>query len=74
MSKIEAGRTELNPTAFDLYYLLQTVEEMFQIRAKAKQLLLQVDTAPTLPQYVITDESKLRQVLINLLLSTEIKR
>lgn len=67
MSKIEAGRTVLHSIPFDLHQLLQTLQEMFQVRAEAKQLSLQFDIATDLPQYVFTDEGKLRQVLINLL-------
>ncbi len=67
MSKIEAGRIILNPAPFDLHYLLQTLREMFQVRTKAQKLSLEFDIAPNLPQYIITDEGKLRQVLINLL-------
>ncbi|MBW4444469.1 MAG: PAS domain S-box protein [Plectolyngbya sp. WJT66-NPBG17] len=67
MSKIEAGRTTLNLVSFDLHHLLHTLQEMFLIRAKAKQLLLNFTIAPNFPQYVQTDENKLRQVLINLL-------
>ncbi|MBD2464829.1 response regulator [Oscillatoria sp. FACHB-1407] len=67
MSKIEAGRVTLNPTSFDLYYLLETLTEMLELRAKSKGLQLILDLAPGVPQYVKTDENKLRQVLINLL-------
>jgi CheY-like chemotaxis protein/anti-sigma regulatory factor (Ser/Thr protein kinase) len=67
MSKIEAGRTVLHPAIFDLHQLLQTLREMFQIRAEAKQLYLQLQRSADLPQFVIGDEGKLRQVLINLL-------
>jgi len=67
MSKIEAGRIVLNPTSFDLYRLLQNLEEMFRVRAEAKKLSLSFELAPDLPQYIFTDESKLRQILINLL-------
>ncbi|MFB2835300.1 PAS domain S-box protein [Floridanema evergladense] len=67
MSKIEAGRTVLHSIPFDLHRLLQTLQEMFQARAEAKQLSLEFDIATNLPQYVFTDEGKLRQVLINLL-------
>jgi len=47
--------------------LLQTLHEMFQVRAEAKRLLLEFAIAPDLPQYILSDEGKLRQVLINLL-------
>lgn len=67
MSKIEAGRTVVHPVAFDLHRLLQTLQEMFQIRSEAKQLYLQFQRSTDLPNYIITDEGKLRQVLINLL-------
>ncbi len=67
MSKIEAGRTTLNETSFDLYSLLDHLQEMLQMRAEAKGLQLIFDRNPDVPQYVKTDEKKLRQVLINLL-------
>jgi PAS domain S-box-containing protein len=67
MSKIESGKVTLNETSFDLYGLLDTLQEMFQLKAKFKNLELIFDRALNVPQYVKTDESKLRQVLINLL-------
>jgi predicted ATPase/signal transduction histidine kinase/CheY-like chemotaxis protein len=67
MSKIEAGRTRLNETSFDLYHLLNTLEEMWQPKAAAKGLLLKIERQTDIPQCVKTDESKLRQVLMNLL-------
>ncbi len=65
MSKIEAGYVTLNPSNLDLYALLNSIEEMFQLKAKAKQLQLQFQHHSEIPQYIHTDESKLRQVLIN---------
>jgi signal transduction histidine kinase len=67
MSKIEVGKVTLDQQSFDLYYLLDSVEAMFQLPAQNKGLQLNVDYALDIPQYVKTDESKLRQVLINLL-------
>ncbi|MEH2302014.1 MAG: ATP-binding protein [Nostoc sp.] len=67
MSKIEAGLTTLNNNSFDLYTLLDSLEEMFQIKAESKGLQLMFEQRPEVPKYVYTDESKLRQVLINLL-------
>ncbi|HHP7230684.1 MAG TPA: ATP-binding protein [Xenococcaceae cyanobacterium] len=67
MSKIEAGKTELNPEPFDLHLLLQTMQEMFQTKAQAKKLWFEFILAPDLPQYIISDARKLRQLLINLL-------
>jgi two-component system sensor histidine kinase/response regulator len=67
MSKIEAGRLVLSPEAVNLHRLFQTLQEMFQVRTQAKRLSLRFELAPDLPQCVLTDEGKLRQVLINLL-------
>ncbi len=67
MSKIEAGRIALSENAFDLYQLLRTIEEMFQLKAESKGLQLLIERTPAVPQYVYADESKLRQILINLL-------
>jgi two-component system sensor histidine kinase/response regulator len=67
MSKIEAGRTSVVETVFDLHHLLDDMEDMFRLRAMDKGLELVCERAPGVPQYVRTDESKLRQVLINLL-------
>ncbi|NEP10388.1 MAG: response regulator [Symploca sp. SIO2C1] len=67
MSKIEAGRTTFNETSFDLYRLLNTLEDMLRLKANAKGLQLIFERTSEIPQYVKTDESKLRQVLINLL-------
>ncbi|NIO67894.1 MAG: hypothetical protein GTN71_02225, partial [Anaerolineae bacterium] len=67
MSKIEAGRVTLEETSFDLYRLLDGLEEMFRLRARDKGLALSFERAENVPQYVRTDEGKLRQVLSNLL-------
>ena len=67
MSKIEAGQAILNPTTFDLHYLIQSIEELFRLKATSKRLKLVVNQTADLPQFIHTDEGKLRQVLINLL-------
>jgi two-component system sensor histidine kinase/response regulator len=67
MSKIEAGRVTLQEQPFDLYRMLDGLEEMFQLRATEKGLVLAFDRAPDVPQFVRGDDGKLRQVLMNLL-------
>lgn len=67
MSKIEAGRITLNLNSFDLIRLLESLEEMLRFRATSKGLELVFEYTSYLPQYVQADESKLRQVLLNLL-------
>ena len=67
MSKIEAGLTTLHESSFDLYHLLDSLEDMLRIKAESKGLTLTFQRDRTVPQYIRTDEGKLRQVLINLL-------
>lgn len=67
MSKIEAGKIVLNNEPFDLHQLLQTIQEMFQIKAEAKGLWFEFALADNLPRYIVSDARKLRQLLINLL-------
>jgi len=67
MSKIEAGRVTLHENSFNFYRLLDSLEEMLQVVATSKGLLLSFERTDEVPQYVKTDASKLRQVLINLL-------
>ncbi|MEB3178996.1 MAG: response regulator, partial [Nostocaceae cyanobacterium] len=67
MSKIEAGRITLNEQSFDLQRLLSSLYEMLQLRAASKGLKLIFQSSPDIPQFIKSDECKLRQVLINLL-------
>ena len=67
LSKIEAGKAVINLSNVDLYNLLQTWQEMFQLKATSKGLELIFAVALDLPRYVETDERKLSQILINLL-------
>ncbi|MGB3265186.1 MAG: response regulator [Microcoleus sp.] len=66
MSKIEAGRIQLNESSFNLIRLLENLEEMFRLKAKSKRLQLKFEVAQSVPHFVNGDEGKLRQILINL--------
>ncbi|MBD2579148.1 response regulator [Oscillatoria sp. FACHB-1406] len=67
MSKIEAGQETLNEKSIDLYELLASLEAMLGFKARAKGLALNFHLSPEVPQYIRIDESKLNQVLINLI-------
>ena len=66
VSKIEAGRITLNEGTCNLHRLLDSLNDMLQLKARNKKLTLTFERAPDLPEYVETDEGKLRQVLVNL--------
>ena len=67
MSKIEAGQATLNNLPFDLRQMLNTISNLLSKRAKDKGLYFEFDVAETVPQIIKGDESKLRQIFINLL-------
>jgi signal transduction histidine kinase/CheY-like chemotaxis protein len=67
LAKIESGKMTLYPSDFDLYALLELIEEMLALKAESKGLQLIFDQDSNLPRYINTDDKKLRQVLINLL-------
>ncbi len=67
LSKIEAGRVTLNQKNFDFHQLINDLEDMFLLKADEKQLQLIFECYSDVPQYICTDEVKLRQVLINLM-------
>jgi protein-histidine pros-kinase len=67
MSKIEAGRAELNPKPFDFVHCIESLKAMFRLSAQAKGLEFEVILDANSVTSVVADQGKLRQVLINLL-------
>lgn len=67
LSKIEAGRITVNQTDFDLIEMLWEMEEMFRLKANEKCLDLELVLESDVPRLIVSDRTKLRQVLINLI-------
>lgn len=67
LSKIESGRFLLNLNSFDFYRFLDSIEEMFQMKAEQNGLYLMILVSSAVPQYIKTDQQKLRGCLINLI-------
>ncbi len=67
MSRIEAGEAQLEDNLIHLPVFLSTLEDMLENTAISKQISLKFELANDLPEYVVADEGKLRQILINLL-------
>ncbi|MCP4113041.1 MAG: response regulator, partial [Desulfobacteraceae bacterium] len=66
MSKIEAGQMKLDKGNIDLWRLLDDLENMLKLRAGDKKLQFVFERTSEVPQYIRTDEAKLRQALTNL--------
>lgn len=67
LSKIEAGMMSLEESSFDLYSLIDNLEEISKLKASSKNLDLIVDINSDVPQHIKTDKKKLRICLLNLL-------
>ncbi len=66
-SKIEAGRLELQSRGFLLREMVREVMDLFSLKAGKKGIALRFQITPEVPDTVAGDDSRLRQVLINLL-------
>jgi CheY-like chemotaxis protein len=66
-SKIEAGRLDLDPISFRLRDSLAVTMKPLAMRAHQKGLELTCDVHPDVPEQIIADPSRLRQVIINLI-------
>jgi CheY-like chemotaxis protein/nitrogen-specific signal transduction histidine kinase len=67
IAKIEAGGVTLESAPFDINRLILDVTDMLRLRAQEKGLQLQIDRSSGFPRYIVADEAKLRQILINLI-------
>src|SRR5215208_6825588 len=65
-SKIEAGRIDLDARPFPLLTLVEEVTELLAPRAQAKSLEIAAYVDDRLPEQVVGDATRLRQVLLNL--------
>jgi signal transduction histidine kinase/CheY-like chemotaxis protein len=66
-SKIEAGRLELNPIEFALRQHVEETARVLSVAADEKKLKLDVSIAEAVPDRVVGDPDRLRQVLLNLI-------
>ena len=64
-SKIEAGRLDLDPVTFNLPGHLAQTMKLLAVRAHQKNLELTCDIAPEVPEEIIADPTRLRQILLN---------
>jgi signal transduction histidine kinase/DNA-binding response OmpR family regulator/HPt (histidine-containing phosphotransfer) domain-containing protein len=66
-SKIEAGRLEIEQIPFDLHEMIEPVIELMAHRCREKSLEIAYFVDPTLPQRLIGDPGRLRQIISNLM-------
>ncbi len=67
LTKIEAGRMQVDLQPVDLGQLIDDVRTIVASRAAAENLVLRIDVGTDIPAIVMTDAVKLKQILLNLL-------
>ncbi|MCR5595230.1 MAG: response regulator [Lachnospiraceae bacterium] len=67
LSKIEAGKMEINEAPYRFSSLINDIAVMISIKAKEKNLEFDVDVDETLPDGLFGDEIRIRQVMVNVL-------
>ncbi len=67
LSKIEAGRLEMQDDTVNPYLVFDEIHQIFAIKIAEKQLEFLLDIDQELPSALMLDESRLRQVLLNLI-------
>ncbi|MBV9770642.1 MAG: response regulator, partial [Bryobacterales bacterium] len=65
-SKIEAGKLDLDPVSFQIHDQLEETMKTLAFRAHDKGLELLCDIKPAVPEYVIGDAARIRQIVVNL--------
>jgi len=67
LSKVEAGKLELVPSCFHFQSFLEGIAGIIRMRAEQQNILFRYEAPMPLPEGIYADETRLRQVLINLL-------
>jgi|GEM_PF-1402715 len=65
-SKIEAGKLEFEEIPFVLNEVIEEVSDMFRDKTQEKDLEFIIDIAPDVPQRLVSDPLRLKQILVNL--------
>jgi signal transduction histidine kinase/CheY-like chemotaxis protein len=67
LSKIESGKMQIHAVEFDLRAMVSSVSELFFEQASEKGIALEMVLQPDLPKYVIGDDLRIKQILVNLI-------
>lgn len=66
-SKIEANKLELSDVPCNLRALMKQLTQLLSMRVEEKSIALKVEVDPIVPDWILIDQQRLRQVLLNLL-------
>lgn len=67
ISKVEAGKIEVHPEIFSLAKMMADLKSLLALRCEEKGIHLQFTAVKEPPEFIITDPSRLRQILVNII-------
>lgn len=67
LAQIASGKLTINPVQFNLHLLLKDLVEIIQFQAEKKSVRTLLKINPDVPEMVISDPDRIRQILLNLL-------
>jgi signal transduction histidine kinase/CheY-like chemotaxis protein/HPt (histidine-containing phosphotransfer) domain-containing protein len=67
VSTMESGTLKLSVTPVPLHHVVQEVDDLMQVTARDKGLTLQIEADNDLPEWVVADATRVRQILYNLI-------
>lgn len=67
IARIESGRVELQLTPIHLPSFIENITAVTRAKAEAKGLAVNIESPDTIPPFLLSDETRLRQILLNLL-------
>jgi PAS domain S-box-containing protein len=66
LSKVEAGRLDINKEQIFLSKILDDIKQTFEVAIERKGLRLEVKSSSGVPETIVSDQNRLRQILINI--------
>lgn len=70
ITKLETNDLKLKPSSFNILKLIQKVFDLLEMQAKKRNIQLSLDKFYDIPEFVLADEAKIEQVLINLIMNS----
>lgn len=67
LSRIDTKKIEIHPTEVNIADFFNTIDDIIRIKAELKKLSFIINKAADLPNDIIADEMRLRQIILNLL-------
>lgn len=67
ISKIESGKSEISKSSFNLRELVEQIVQLYTINTKQKNIRFLYRLDKNIPEFIISDETKIKQVLSNIL-------